>query len=176
MNGKPVGWQHEPARHGLAARGIRTRVHLPPREEARFRYSFTGAYDVRKLRQVVEDSASLKPEYEGFTTPAGQARFLHDIFEEIEGKDLGLKVDLDLEMGGLSYVYISDPPSIVVEIHGEEWFDSKVDNVDPWDFTVMASALLHLALENSVRENLAKEYRESEDKEDRWRISRKDII
>ena len=167
------GWHDEPMRHGLAARGIRTRVQLPPREEARFRYSFSGTYDVRKLRQTIEDGAFSEPEYEGFTTPAGQARFLHGLFEEIEEK---MGPEVDLEKGGLSYVYISDPPSIVVDIHGEEWFDSKVDNVDPWDFTVMASTLLHVAVENSFREDLAKKYRESEDKEDRWRISRKDII
>jgi len=166
------GWHNESGRHSLAARGIRTRVHLPPREETRLRYSFDGAYGVRRLRQEIERSAFSKPEYDGLTTPSGQARFLRDTFGEIK-EQMGLEIDL--EKGGLSYIYTSDPPNIVVNIYDEEWYDSKVDNVDPWDFTVMTSALLNIVIENSFREELSEEYRESGSRQGRWDISLKDL-
>lgn len=167
------GWHNESGRHSLAARGIRTTVELPPREEARFRYAFDGVYPPRELRSVIEGYIGVS-EYEGFETPEGRSRFLNDAFNG-RLKRLGW-FDEDLESdGGLSYVYESDPPRMIVRLYNEEWYDSERDRIEPWDFTVMVSALISLVGENATRENQMKEYEMVSDKDDRWRISLRDL-
>jgi len=166
---KPKGWRNEPGRHALAARGVRTRVHLPPREEARFMYASSDAYDMKKLRTMIGESVESKPEYDFGKTSEGQANFLNDLFSGLVRGVEGL--DENIESGGLSYTYESNPPRIVVNVYDEEWYDSKRDSVRLWDFTVMTSALIILVMENSFRNDIMEEYERTGDKTNRWRIS-----
>lgn len=171
MSRKPIGWRNEPGRHSLAAKGIKTATELSPRDESRLRYAFDGSIDPKRLRSLIGNAVESEPEYDLGETPEGQARFLVDLLSSFNGGGLYDISEDDLKRGGLEYKYESDPPRIVIHINDVEWFDSRKDRVGAWDFTVMVTGVLHAAIENKLREDLAGESEPFDDRKDRWKIS-----
>ena len=158
MKQKPVGWKNEPGRHGLAARGIKTKAVIPRFDEIKLKYAQPEKFNPRRLHELLK-KVEMKPEYEDLETPGGQSEFLHDVLESMESTDLpmrGFFKDPDLSKGGLEYSYKSSPPSIVVSLYGEVWFDSNIDRIDSYDFLVTVSVLLIEASKNTIREDIAR--------------------